>query len=168
RLADRLARGISETNQHVRSLAHGLVPVPIDADSLSPALAELARSTQETFGIACEFQLSGPPGISDADTATHLYRIAQEALRNATSHSKATRISIRLGSDNREVRLEVRDNGVGIPPRHRMHRGVGLKLMEHRCSLIGGRFIAESRPDGGTVVSCTLPVSDVIHPLVSA
>jgi chemotaxis methyl-accepting protein methylase/signal transduction histidine kinase len=155
-LADRLARGIAEANRHVRALARGLVPVPIDADSLAPALAELAASTRETFGTACSFELSGPVKMSNSDTATHLYRIAQEAVRNAASHSKADRISIQLGHSNGDLVLEVRDNGIGIPPRTQMHRGVGLRLMEHRCSLLGGRFIAEPQPGGGTVVACKL------------
>jgi signal transduction histidine kinase len=159
-LADRLARGIGEANWHVRSLARGLVPVPIDADSLAPALAELARSTRETFGIACDFELLGQASVNDAGTATHLNRIAQEAVRNATSHSKADRISIRLGSNDGDLLLEVRDNGIGISDRTQMHQGVGLRLMEHRCSLMGARFIVEPQPGGGTVVACILPAAE--------
>jgi signal transduction histidine kinase/chemotaxis methyl-accepting protein methylase len=159
-LAERLARGIAEANQHARALARGLVPVPIDADSLTPALAELARGVQETFGIACSFEQDPPIDISDAGTATHLYRIAQEAVRNAASHSRANRISIALRSSSGNLLLEVRDNGIGIPPRTQMHSGVGLRLMEHRCSLIGGRFTAEPHPDGGTTIACRLPLAN--------
>ncbi|EQD57081.1 ATP-binding region, ATPase-like domain protein [mine drainage metagenome] len=53
--------------------------------------------------------------------------------------------------------LEVSDNGIGLPPPGRIHQGVGLRLMEHRCSLIGGRFVAESQPAGGTRIACILP-----------
>jgi signal transduction histidine kinase len=158
-LAHRLALGLASANQHVRTLARGLVPVPIDAESLAPALADLARSTEESFEVSCDFELAGPVTIGDASSATHLYRIAQEAIRNATRHSKADRISIRLASAEGDLLLEVRDNGIGIPPRTRKHRGVGLRLMEHRCSLLGGRFSAEQHPAGGTVVACLLPAA---------
>lgn len=156
KLAERLERGISEANAHVRSLARGLVPIPIDAKSLAPALADLARSTQEAFGISCIFELSGPVGLQDARVATHLYRIAQEAVRNAVSHANATRIAIRLRPAGAGLRLEVSDDGVGISPATSGHRGVGLQLMEHRCQLSGGSFLAARQEGGGTIVACTL------------
>ncbi len=155
-LAQRLAQGIAAANERLHALARGLVPVPIDAESLVPALAELARSTREAFSVACLFEPSRVR-IPDSDTATHLYRIAQEAVRNATRHSNADRITIRLAAPDGGVMLEVSDNGIGLPPPGRIQQGVGLRLMEHRCSLIGGRFLAESQPGGGTRIACILP-----------
>lgn len=155
--AGRLTEGIAATNRHVQALARGLVPVPIDADSLAPALAELARSTGELTQIGCEFTLEGKIRMPNSDTATHLYRIAQEAVRNATRHARADRILIQLSAHEGGVRLEIRDNGVGLPPRAEFGRGVGLRLMEHRCALIGGTFAVQSESDGGTRVVCTLP-----------
>lgn len=163
-LAERLARGISEANRHARSLARGLVPVPIDADSLAPALAELARSVQDTFGIVCTFEQGKPIKMGDPGAATHLYRIAQEAVRNATSHARADRISITLRARSGDLVLTVRDNGIGIPLRTQIHPGVGLRLMEHRCSLIGGRFAAEPHRDGGTAISCRVPLANIRLP----
>lgn len=155
-LAQRLAQGIAAANERLHALARGLVPVPVDVESLAPALAELARGTREAFAVACLFEPS-QVRIPDADTATHLYRIAQEAVRNATRHSNADRITIRLAAPDGGVMLEVSDNGIGLPPPGRIHQGVGLRLMEHRCSLIGGRFVAESQPAGGTRIACILP-----------
>ncbi len=157
-LAQRLAQGIAAANERLHALARGLVPLPVDAQSLAPALAELARSTRETFALACLFEPSRVR-IPDADVATHLYRIAQEAVRNAARHSNADRITIRLAAPEGGVMLEVSDNGIGLPSPGRIQQGagVGLRLMEHRCSLIGGRFIAESQPGGGTRIACILP-----------
>ena len=158
--AARLTEGIAVVNRHIQSLARGLVPVPIDAASLAPALAELARSTGESARVACEFTLEGEVRLPNAGTATHLYRIAQEAVRNALRHAHAERIAIRLEARGSAVRLEVHDNGIGMPPRIQFGRGVGLRLMEHRCSLIGGEFSAQSEPGGGTGVVCTLPAAE--------
>lgn len=157
--ARRLAQGISAANGRLHALARGLVPVPIDPEHLEPALSELARSTRETFHVACRFEPARAARIPDADTATHLYRIAQEAVRNATRHSNADRVGIRLTAPDTGLVLEITDNGVGLPPPGRLRHGVGLRLMEHRCSLLGGRFIAESQAGRGTRIACILPAS---------
>lgn len=155
--AGRLTEGLAAVNRHLQALARGLVPVPVDSASLAPALAELARTTGEATQLACEFTLEGEVRLPNSDTSSHLYRIAQEAVRNATRHAHADRIAIRLSAQGSAVRLEVRDNGIGIPPRAGFGRGVGLRLMEHRCSLIGGTFAAQSVPGSGTRVVCALP-----------
>lgn len=156
-LVDRLLRGLTETNRHVRSLARGLVPIPVDTGSLMPALVDLARRTQDAFGISCQFQQNGAPKVSDTEKASHLYRIAQEAVRNAARHSKASEISIRLESHADDLLLEIRDDGIGIGRRSEIHQGMGVRLMEHRCSMIGGKFTAEPQLGGGTVIACRVP-----------
>ena len=74
-------------------LAHGLIPVPIDAETLPAALAELAQSTEQTYALTCRFECPAPVNVPDPGTATHLYRIAQEALGNAVKHAKADTLS---------------------------------------------------------------------------
>ena len=157
KLAARLADGIAQANLHVRSLAHGLVPVPVDAESLPAALGELAKSTRENYSLACRFDCPEPVRVGDATTATHLYRIAQEAVGNAVKHAKADAISIRLARTESDLVLEVADNGVGIAPGKPQLEGAGLRLMEYRCAVIGGRFTVRRKEGGGTLVACTIP-----------
>ena len=152
-----LTEGIAVVHRHVQALARGLVPAPLDAQRLAPALAEFARTTSECANVACEFVLEGTLHLPDAECATHLYRIAQEAVNNATRHARASRIVIRLSAHEGALQLEIRDDGVGLPPQRGLGRGVGLRLMEHRCSLIGATLSAQSEPAGGTRVACTLP-----------
>jgi signal transduction histidine kinase len=57
--------------------------------------------------------------------------------------------------------LEVQDNGVGLQPTGVPGKGVGLRLMEHRCAMIGGHFTADTRPDGGTCIVCSVPRAEV-------
>jgi two-component system CheB/CheR fusion protein len=156
-LAARVASGIAEANLHVRSLARGLVPVPVGTDALPAALGELARTTAENYGLSCHFKYPKPIAVGNETTATHLYRIAQEAVANAVRHAKADTISIRLAQAHGNLAIEIRDNGVGIAPRTFPHSGVGLRIMEHRCSIIGGRFTVERQKGGGTLVACTIP-----------
>jgi two-component system CheB/CheR fusion protein len=154
-LAAKLAAGIGETNRRVQSLAKGLVPVPVDAEGLMAALAELAERTESAHGIGCRFECPSPVRITDDDLALHLYRIAQEAVTNAVKHASAQMISIRLEAGEHELGLEVRDDGVGID-RAKVERGegLGLRIMEHRCGLIRGAFAVSRLDAGGTSVSC--------------
>lgn len=155
-LASRLAAGVAQANLNVRALARGLVPVPIDAERLPIALAELAKSTQETYKVECRLECFEPIEAPSAAAATHLYRIAQEAVGNAVRHAKSKDIRVRLMREDDGLRLEVADDGTGIPALPAGRAGLGLRLMEHRCALIGGRFAIEPRAGGGTVVSCTV------------
>jgi two-component system sensor kinase FixL len=156
RVAERVARGIEQCNQRVRSLARGMVPVPIDREGLMTALAELARQTTEIHLIPCGFECPAPVEIDNDNAATHLYRIAQEAVSNATRHGKASAIWIRLEQLDGRLILEVQDTGIGLQAAANSGKGVGLRLMEHRCAMVGGNFAIDPRPDGGTCITCSV------------
>ncbi|HVS22605.1 MAG TPA: chemotaxis protein CheB [Gammaproteobacteria bacterium] len=156
-IAARLAAGISETNRHIRSLAKGLVPVPIDAEGLMAALDEFARTTEELRGVRCHFDCPRPVRVADDFVAMHLYRIAQEAVTNALKHAGAKTITIRLEDRGREILLEVLDDGIGIREPPERKKGLGLRIMQHRCTLAGGAFTVRRRSEGGTAVSCSVP-----------
>ena len=155
-VAARVARGIEQCNQRVRSLARGMVPVPIEREGLMAALAELARQTTEIHGLPCGFECPCRVEIDNDNEATHLYRIAQEAVNNATRHAKASAIWIRLEQVEGRLVLEVQDNGIGLQPPGLPGKGVGLRLMEHRCAMIGGNFAIDPRSDGGTSIVCSV------------
>lgn len=155
-LAARLSDGLAEANLHVRSLARGMVPVPVRAGELLVLLRELARSIEESREISCGVECSTPLDGLDDVAATHLYRIAQEASSNAIRHSRAHSIRIRLERSEAGLSLEVWDDGTGIDPYAMSRRGVGLRLMEHRCELIGGRLAVERGQEGGTRVVCAV------------
>jgi two-component system sensor kinase FixL len=155
-VAARVARGIELCNQRVRSLARGMVPVPVDREGLMTALAELARQTTEMHGIPCGFECPSPVEIDNDTEATHLYRIAQEAVSNATRHAKPSAIWIRLEQEDGRLILEVQDTGIGLQAAVNSGRGVGLRLMEHRCAMIGGNFAIDPRQEGGTCIVCSV------------
>ena len=156
-LAERVAAGIGQANAHVRALAHGLIPMPVDADGLPAALDGLANRTQQRTGLRCRFECCEPVKLSSSEPATHLFRLAQEAVSNAVKHSRARMITIRLGHVNGELTLEIGDDGVGIDPLKRPVGGVGLRLMQHRSTLAGGRLSVTPRAGGGTVITCAVP-----------
>ena len=85
--------------------------------------------------------------------ATHLYRIAQEAINNATRHGKARNIFLFLHAAGRSIRLRVVDDGTGISESG--SEGMGLDIMRYRARLIGGQLTIKTRYSRGTIITCT-------------
>jgi signal transduction histidine kinase len=140
-----------------RTLARGLTPVELTADGLMEAFEELSDSTSERFRVECRFECDVPVLVPEAGTATHLYRIAQEAIHNAIKHGQAKRIIVQLSRTEAGTVLEILDDGVGLPERLPAQRGMGLRIMAHRATMIGGALTVRRGPAGGTVVTCAVP-----------
>jgi two-component system CheB/CheR fusion protein len=155
-LATKIAEGIKRVLGQVRALSRGLIPVEVDAAGLMAALAELASRTSGLHGVTCTFDCREPVLLEDNQTATHLYRIAKEAVTNALKHSRAKNITISLEGDDRSVTLRIRDDGVGFPREPVETKGMGLKIMRYRAGLIDARLAVGPAQPGGILVSCTL------------
>jgi signal transduction histidine kinase len=140
-----------------RNLARGLYPVEMEAEGLMGAFQELSANITRSGRFRCLFECERPVLIEDDATATHLYRIAQEAVRNAMQHSKCKRIEITLSEGGGVVKLTVEDDGIGLPETPLPGGGLGIRIMAHRASMIGGSFSTEPAPSGGTIVTCSLP-----------
>jgi len=148
--AEKIAGMIRQTATQVRDLSHGLSPLENSAGGLMEGLQKLARQVIETSGVRCTFAVSSQPGASyDAATASHLYRITQEAVNNAVRHAKATTVHVQLDTDERHDILTIRDNGRGFP--RRIGNGLGLQTMAYRARVIGGTLSIEPGADGTTV-----------------
>lgn len=154
----RIAQLLGQAVEQTRSLARGLFPVELDAGGLRRALRALAVATRDIYRISCRFVCHKPVLIHDNSTATHLYRIAQEAVQNAIRHGKATELVIELSATEAGLTLCVKDNGQGFPRRLPSTRGMGLEIMKHRAHTIGGRLSHKPGLRGGTVLTCVLPV----------
>lgn len=155
-LADRLAVGINQSARDVHLLSRGLVPVEVDAQGLQAALSELASTINEQHGVQCEFQFQGPVDVTDNFVATHLYRIAQEAVNNALKHGRGDRVEISLRGDDETISLNVLDNGVGIGNADSTGQGMGLRIMHYRAGLIGGTIQVKPADERGTLVGCRI------------
>ena len=138
-------------------LAKGLHPVDMDAAGLMQALQEFAANTSELHKVSCRFECDSPVLIHDPNTAGHMFRIAQEAVRNAIKHSGSKNIVIRLDTLDEGLLLSVEDDGVGMPKAlTENHSGMGLRIMAHRSHVIGAIYELRPGAQGGTVVSCLL------------
>ncbi|MFN8742093.1 MAG: CheR family methyltransferase [Pirellula sp.] len=165
-ISELISKRLVETNQHVRDLAHGIMPIQVDAEGLRSALADLANSINSNEKLICDFVCKDDVAIPDNTTATHLYRIAQEAINNAVRHGEADRIRIELMMKDQLISLVVSDNGIGFKKQLEASedltsKGMGMRTMEYRASLIGGQIRTSQSPDGGVTVRCELSIKDL-------
>jgi PAS domain S-box-containing protein len=156
--ASEIAKHVRDAIGQTRLLARGLSPVTLESEGLMSALQELATSTEKMFGIVCRFAWARPVPLQDHTVATHLFRIAQEAVSNAFKHGQATEITIRLIKRDGNVILRVSDNGTGLPKLIPKKKGMGLRIMQSRAGMIGGTLTFEHLPGGGAGVTCSVPV----------
>lgn len=155
---ERVVKGLKDANQSLRSVARGLVPLQVESHGLRDALTNLSTQVSESHPVRCGVALDDGIDVEDTGVATHLYRIAQEAVNNALKHAEPNQIEIRLRSADRTFVLEIADDGVGISEA-REQRGRGLQIMAYRAGLIGGVLTVRRDPTQGTVVSCVLPTT---------
>lgn len=153
-----IAKNVREAISQTRSLARGLSPVTLESEGLGSALHELAVNTEKMFNVECRFDGDLHVSVPDHAVATHLFRLAQEAVSNAIRHGKAKRISIELQADARRVYLTVDDNGKGFSKNGSANsKGMGLRIMKSRVGMMGGTLAIETNPGGGTSVICSVP-----------
>jgi signal transduction histidine kinase len=159
RQAKKLEGLISEGVQQVRNLAKGFFPVELHRRGLLSALEELTRTTERGFGVRCLLQSDRSPVVdSKGPAAIQLFRIAQEAIHNAVKHARPKRILTSLATVDDTVILAVTDDGPGFPADVTEAAGMGLRIMQYRARMIGGVFDFRGDPEGGAVVTCSVPV----------
>jgi signal transduction histidine kinase len=152
--AGELVKLLQDAVVQTRDLAHELVPAQVSRLGLVLALKSLAQSVGRMRGVTCSFQFHGGSPNWDEQTAIHLYRIAQEAINNATRHGRARNILVFLEAVDHSISLRVLDDGVGVSDS--CSEGVGLRIMRYRARSIGGEVTVERRNGPGTTVSCTV------------
>jgi len=143
--------------QDARLIVQGLSPLT-DADgNLDGALQALSRrSSLSGTPVRFHARHDAPVNI-ELKVRNHLYRIAQEAVQNALKHAAATAIEIQLRYGTHSVRLEILDDGRGLPVDHPRGAGLGMRTMRFRASAIGARLVIGRRADGtGNSVVCEL------------
>jgi two-component system, LuxR family, sensor kinase FixL len=157
-IAEELVAGIKEALVQTRAIAHGLCPAGLDVLGLAGSLKAYARSVSKSLGVNCRVEVRGEVAGWDESTASHLYRIVQEAVNNAVRHGKASHIRIQLTQEKDALQLYVCDDGCGLPRQAERTPGLGLCTMRHRATLLGGELQISSQAGEGTVIACRIPV----------
>lgn len=151
---------VNDAIENTRTLARGLSPVGAAHGGLVDALRALAAHATDRYGLHVEFRhcVTVPLQLDD-NCATHLYRIAQEALTNVVRHSSASQVTICLDTTGEELQLRIDDNGCGFIPREPGGiTGLGLKMMQYRAQMLRGDLLLETSAAGGASVRCSCPL----------
>jgi signal transduction histidine kinase len=144
---------LEEAVTQVRALSFELNPAIVERAGLQFALDQLAGRFRKNFkgGLRLLFDSSVhlPLEVSNA-----LYKIAEFAIDNAVQHAACTQIEVLIRPAQKNVTMEVRDNGSGFPYAQvrKQSPGLGLLLMEHYASQGGVEFSVKSTPGRGTIV----------------
>jgi PAS domain S-box-containing protein len=160
-VAAQLTAAIADATALSRSFARGLAPVALDSEGLVSALEVLTRSAGTIFGISMRFECSQTISVLDPDTATHIYRIAQELISNAAKHARPTRILVQLNQEPERLLLEVENDGAPFVASETTGDQMGLHFLRSRADAIGAAlaFVPGTTPNGGTRAQCVLPIS---------
>jgi PAS domain S-box-containing protein len=148
---------LEDIREDLRRIVAGLHPVAEEPDGLMSGLGRFTTSICELYRVDCRFECPNPVLIHDKEVATHLFRIAQEAVGNAFRHGKAKRITVSLRGSDSEVVLEIRDDGHGMPKHSRKLSGFGVQIMKSRAEAIGGNLEIFRLQGNGTLIRCSVP-----------
>jgi two-component system sensor histidine kinase UhpB len=148
--------GLSE---EMRQLSHELHPGILEYAGLSAALRSYCREFDHGHDILVAYESSESLGLVPADVALCLYRVTQEALRNAAMHAKAGHVSVTLTRDETDLVLTISDDGRGFDLAEARGRGLGLISLEERARLVRGRLAIDTGPHRGTRMRVAVPIA---------
>lgn len=150
--------------QDARRSVFDLRATPLEGRQLADALRALAEKTDTQHELTVAFE--APPALGSLPPAAEvgLYRIGQEALRNALRHAAAGHVTLRLDTSSNAMRLRIEDDGQGfdaegVLSRDRASGRFGLVGMRERARLLGGTLRVESTPGVGTRITAHVPLS---------
>ncbi|HTY87365.1 MAG TPA: histidine kinase, partial [Candidatus Acidoferrum sp.] len=160
---DQAAQAITEGRDAVQGLRASTVETNDLALALSTLGRELAAHEINRNSAVLRVDVEGTPRNLHPILRDEVYRIAGEALRNASRHAQARKIEVEIRYDERELRLRVRDDGKGIDSKILSGEGrdghFGLRGMRERAKLVGGQLEVWSDAGEGTEVELSIPAS---------
>ena len=152
---ERRAADVAET---LRLLSHGLHPSVLQHIGLVAALQAHCAEVERQHNVQVKFFADGEVEPRSQLVALSLFRITQEALRNAARHGRARHATVSLARNDKELSLTVTDDGRGFDLAvARRHDGVGLVSIEERARLVQGQATIRSQPGTGTTITVRVP-----------
>jgi ligand-binding sensor domain-containing protein/signal transduction histidine kinase len=131
-------------------------PSTLKDKGLASSLRNYAFSWESRFEIQLNLAILGEQRLSQ-DIEQTLYRVVQEALSNVARHSHATQANIRIIYQEREIQIQIDDNGSGFDVSNTTN-GLGLRLIRERLESIDGQVDIQSQPDRGTTITFRVPL----------
>lgn len=166
RLPDEIRRADEAAQEglaHARSAVSQLRYSPVRDDGFGPALRRLVAQVQDRTASALTLDVAAAAETMTGQTAETLYRMIEEALRNAVRHANAPSIAVTIAAQESEpdqttLSVAVRDDGAGFDIETDQANHFGLLGLREQAELIGAALSVASAPGGGTTVSITVPL----------
>lgn len=153
---DEIVTLVNDAIDSARRLARGFAPVSHEQGGLRGALRTLVESTQtDKVRVTLVDSLAAEPRLDEV-AATHLLRVAQEAISNALRHAAATQVCVSLESRDNEITLTISDDGRGFPEAPPARKGLGIETMRYRIEALRGQI--EIDGERGVTIRCRVPV----------
>ena len=154
---------VSEIGADLHSLSHRLHSSTLESLGLVLGVSSFCGDFTEQQGIQVDFAHKEVPRGLPPEVALCIFRIVQEGLRNVKKHSGAIRAEVRLEGSADVLHLSLIDEGIGFDTTNRSTRtGLGIRSMQERLRVLGGRFEIRSRPKQGTTIDVWVPLNPVI------
>lgn len=149
---DALATDLADCRAELRRIVSGLAPPELEDGDVAAAIGSLVASFDAGSGARVVLATDVPDHVAPHASVV-MYRAIAEGITNAIKHAHATRIDVRVERQDRQILVEVRDDGRGgalVP-------GIGLRSLRDRAEEVGGRMVVGSGPQGGTRLVLTIP-----------
>lgn len=150
---DELAELISETLQTTRQYAHNSYPVELESLGMDHSINNLCNSFENQSGINCVYEWAlESDSIFNKMQKLNIFRIIQEALHNVMKHSKAENVYVTVKQIQKDVIVQIKDDGCGFNSAHSDSNGIGLNSMQYRANQIGATFTVKQNKPKGTCI----------------
>jgi len=146
----------------VRQLSQDLFPTMLEDLGVNQSLQILINDIRNDYNIKISYEFQASVGAFPKVTSMVIYRSVRELLMNALKHSKATHIAITVHENGKQIKIQVRDNGIGfvMPENHVLLRSphMGLYTLKTQVVAIDGLLRLESTPKSGSQIEITIPI----------
>ncbi|MDQ2713529.1 MAG: sensor histidine kinase [Chloroflexota bacterium] len=142
-----------QIRQELTTIIQELRPLALTEKGLATALQEYSRQWSRRTGIAASVSIQKMPSLPPKQEET-VFRVIQEALTNVARHSKASKISVHLSWQTKQVCLLVHNNGQGFDILQATGKGLGLTIMRERIEASQGTIYISSTNEGTRIEAC--------------
>ena len=151
---------VDDMVQNVRRITHDLLPPALEKFGFQAAAEDLCDRIDRTDSLRVAFTDHSTTERLPPTAELALYRILQELLTNTIKYAEATNVALKLNRTPAAFTFVYTDDGCGFDPSQAGGKGLGLRNIEGRVSVIGGQLQYRSAPGHGLQVTITLPLSD--------
>ncbi|SHO54262.1 sensor histidine kinase [Anaerocolumna xylanovorans] len=158
---------IKTTINDMRNIIYGLRPMTLDDLGLIPAIEKYIRDVSNNYNIKVKLKIHNKERQLLPSINLTLFRIIQESVNNSIKHGKANGIWVDIYYCEKAVRVQVRDDGIGISndtlnkASGNIFSGYGLSMMKERVSILSGNFNIESKEKEGTKIEVKIPLINI-------